>query len=93
MTVRTKELYDVGDDVRLTASFVDETGTPYDVSSAVCSVTSPSGVVSTPAVTHPGTGQYVATIRITEAGEWRQTWTATNGTFQQVQRKRLLARA
>lgn len=93
MTARTKELYDVGDDVRVTASFVDDAGTPYDVSTTVCEVTSPSGVVSTPAVTHPGTGEYTAIVRVTEAGSWSQKWTATNGTFQQVQKKRFLARA
>lgn len=73
--------YDVGDTVNL-----DVTVDPADVSTAaVCTVTTPDGTDSTPAVTSPATGQFSAGVVVDAAGLWTVKWVVT-GTGAGIQR-------
>jgi hypothetical protein len=61
--------YDVGDQVRVTATFTSLTGALTDAT-AVCTVKHPDGTLTTPAVTHGTTGVYTADIPIDAQGAW-----------------------
>lgn len=52
--------YDIGDVIPLSVIVRDDTGAPADAGAVVCTVTAPDGTTSTPAVTHAGTGHYIA---------------------------------
>lgn len=67
---------DVGDRVNVRYLAYNADGVLTDATVALA-VTSPSGVVSNPTVTHTATGTYDSTFDITAAGKWRWVWTAS----------------
>jgi len=67
---------DLGDAMRLEYQTVDADGNPVAATVAL-TVTSPSGVTSTPAVTSPVLGTYRSTFTLTAAGAWFWQWTAS----------------
>lgn len=60
----------------------DETGSPIDAT-VVLTVTAPDGTVTTPTVSHPGTGEYTADLPLSQAGDWLLVW-STSGTVTTV---------
>ncbi|MER6064832.1 hypothetical protein ABT167_27395 [Streptomyces sp. NPDC001792] len=72
-------IYFTGQDVRLSEAILDDTGAPATGTLVVTlTVTDPTGVTSTPAVTSAGSGVYVAAVSsVAVAGTWRYRWTAT----------------
>ena len=52
-------------------------GVPTDASTAVLTVTDPTGATSTPSVTHVSTGTYTATVACTLPGVWLYKWVGT----------------
>ncbi|MFF5029245.1 hypothetical protein ACFY2J_34180 [Streptomyces collinus] len=72
-------IFYTGQDVRLSETILDDTGAPATGSPAVTlTVTSPTGVVTTPTATSAGGGQYVAAVpAVSAAGTWLYRWTAT----------------
>lgn len=70
---------DVGDVVRIQATFRDIDGVARDPTTVTLRVRKPSGTVTTPAVSHPtpGSGVYYADVSLDEAGVWRYEWTTT----------------
>lgn len=69
-------MYDVGDRARLTFSLTDTAGAPAN-GTVVLTVTDPTGVTSTPAVTNPATGSYTADVDLDQAGRWTYRWVST----------------
>jgi hypothetical protein len=70
---------DVGDSVRLVATFKDFDGVARDPATVVLRVRKPSGEVLQPAVLHPqpGSGTYYAELVLDEAGWWVYEWETT----------------
>lgn len=60
----------------LTNTF-DVDGTPTDPTSVTLTITDPSGNVTTPSVTHSGTGVYTCDVACTADGVWLYKWTGT----------------
>jgi hypothetical protein len=52
-------------------------GVPTDATTAVLTITDPTGATSTPSVTHSGTGTYTATVPCTISGVWLYKWAGT----------------
>ena len=68
--------YDIGDVVRLTATFTDTGGSYADPTLVTFSVVDPSGNGSTDTstgavVAHPSTGVYTIDVSVDEAGVWQ----------------------
>ncbi|MER6533014.1 hypothetical protein ABT215_04165 [Streptomyces sp900105755] len=72
-------IYFSGQDVRLTETILDDTGAPVTGAvSVVLTVTDPTGVVTTPAVTSVGSGLYAGVVpAVSKSGVWLYRWTAT----------------
>lgn len=72
-------IYYTGQDVGLSATVLDDTGTPASGSLTVdVTVTDPSGTVTTPSTTSAGSGVYTAVVpSAATAGTWLYRWTAT----------------
>jgi len=72
-------IYYTGQDVGLTATVLDDDGSPATGTLAVSvSVTDPTGTVSTPAAAAAGGGTYTAVVSSVAAdGVWLYRWTAT----------------
>lgn len=68
---------DIGDDVTVSTE-VRVDGTLTAAATAVLSVTSPSGVVTSASVSNPSTGLYEAIVTATAAGRWLYKWTTTD---------------
>lgn len=73
----TTNRIDIGDRVRLTATFQDLDEVATDPTTVVCTVKAPSGPTSTPSVTRVAEGEYIADVDVTEAGLWRYRWAGT----------------
>ena len=70
--------YDIGDTVRLTASFSNSSGTPANPSGGVTlSITNPLGAVSAPSPTSSGGGVYYYDFAITMSGTHFYRWVGT----------------
>ena len=52
-------------------------GVPTDATLATLTITDPTGAVTTPSVTHSGTGTYTANVACTVAGIWTFLWEGT----------------
>jgi hypothetical protein len=52
-------------------------GTPTDATLATLTITDPTGAVTTPAVTHSGTGTYTANVACPVTGIWTYLWEGT----------------
>lgn len=72
-------LYFLGQDGGLSATVVDDTGSPATGALTVAlTVTDPSGTTSSPAAASAGGGRYVAVVQsLAAAGVWTYRWTAT----------------
>ena len=53
------------------------TGVPTDPTTAVLTITDPTGTVTTPAPTHTSTGTYTANVACTVVGIWTYLWEGT----------------
>jgi uncharacterized protein YfaS (alpha-2-macroglobulin family) len=75
----TMNRLDVGDSVRLVATFKDFDGVARDPATVTLRVRKPSGEVLRPAVLHPqpGSGTYYAELVLDEAGWWVYEWETT----------------
>lgn len=62
--------YDIGDKVRVTATFKDVADALVDPTNVVLKFKDPSAVVTTPTVTRTSLGIYYAEQSITAAGVW-----------------------
>ena len=69
-------VYDVGDAIQLATSVTDTTGAAADATMGL-TVTKPDGTTTSPAISHPGTGSYTATLTIDQAGTWFFKWSAS----------------
>ena len=69
--------YDIGDLVRLSATFTDLAGAPVSPSAVVLRVKAPDGTVSTPTPTNDGIGVYRHDLAVTQAGLWCYRWEGT----------------
>lgn len=80
MTVNT---YDIGDLVKISATFTDENGTATDPTTLEAAFKSPSGTISTftygtdPEVVRDSAGVYHLDISITESGRYDYRWSST----------------
>jgi hypothetical protein len=70
------QTYDVGDQPTFEHEVRDADGT-LTTATVVLTMTDPSGSTSTPSVTTPSTGLYVAIVTLDEAGTWFGVWTAS----------------
>jgi hypothetical protein len=70
--------YVLGQRARLRTTVTDEAGAATDATT-VLTVTAPDGTITTPAVTHDGTGVYHADVTFTQVGDWLRVW-STSGT-------------
>lgn len=70
-------VYDIGDNVKFTATFGTSTGGVN--TTAVMKLLEPDGTILTPSVTHVATtkGSYYTTEVMTQAGRHVQRWTGT----------------
>lgn len=62
--------YDIGDKVRVSGTFKDVDDNLVDPSAVVIKFKAPDTTITTPAVSHPGTGIYYADQSITAPGKW-----------------------
>jgi len=69
-------VYDVGDQVRLTAQFDASDGIGTDTTVSL-KILAPDGTSTTPTPTSHGTGSYSQLLSLTMAGRWRYRWTGT----------------
>lgn len=76
-------IYFLGQDVGLSATVVDNAGSPAPGPLSVAlTVTDPSGVTSSPAASSAGGGRYVAVVpSVSAAGVWTYRWAATGVGF------------
>lgn len=70
-------MYDLGDAVQLAYANTDSSGNPANAGTVTLTITAPDGTTSTPAVTNPSTGSYVATYQTTQVGLHGSRWLAT----------------
>lgn len=63
--------YDVGDTVRVTATFRNENGALDDPADVACIIRRPNGVNIEPTPTSSSTGIWSATVNIDDSGVWR----------------------
>lgn len=68
--------YVLGQRVSLRTTVTDAAGVATDATT-VLTVTAPDGTVTTPAVTHPGTGLYSADVTFNQAGDWLRVWSTS----------------
>lgn len=61
--------FDIGDRVRLKASFSDE-GAAVDPTSVTCTVRAPDGALTSPGVSKDDVGRYSAEVAPDSAGAW-----------------------
>lgn len=63
-------IFDIGDEVTVTASFTDKDGGAADPTITTFKVLSPLGVLTFPTVYQTGTGEYYASFVVTRRGIW-----------------------
>lgn len=73
-------IYDIGDGVRVTATFTDLGGNLADPTTVSVTVTSPSGVESTPAIVNPSVGVHYTEFTLTEGHNTTPWWVKFTGT-------------
>lgn len=91
-------LYDVGDQTRISSAFVNLAGAAIDPTTVIFKFRSPSAVVTTSyvygvdgAVIKDSVGNYHVDLALTEAGYWSYRWEST-GVGQAAGEQRLLVR-
>lgn len=65
-----------GTSVKLSAS-LSIAGAPADAASVILRAKDPVGTVTTPPVSHDGTGRYSSQLAVSRAGQWWFRWEAT----------------
>jgi hypothetical protein len=79
----TINVYDIGDNVKMTGAFTDSNDDPADPSGVQLAYEDPSGNVTTlvygvdAAVVKNSTGSYYVELEVDEAGDWHYRWIAT----------------
>lgn len=68
------ERVQIGTIVTLTGRFTGLDGKPADPTTVSCMVRTPSGTVTSPAVSQSSTGVYTVSVRASESGEWWYRW-------------------
>lgn len=71
------DAYDIGDTVRLTATFTNESAANADPTTVTVSIRAPDGTVTTPTATQSSTGVYYCDLAVTMAGVWRYRFAGT----------------
>lgn len=71
--------FDVGDTVRLTATFRDPDGNLMDPASVTLQIRKPSGEVVSVPVVRDSTGVYHGDVTVDESGLWTYRWYAPGG--------------
>lgn len=71
--------FDVGDTVRLTATFRDAEGNLIDPASVTLRVRKPGGVIITVSVTRESLGVYRGDVSVDVPGTWLYEWSAPGG--------------
>jgi hypothetical protein len=69
--------YDIGDGIRITATFTNLSGGLADPTTIVFKLKAPSGTVTTPTVTHLSTGVYYVDVIPNVKGSWLYRWEGT----------------
>lgn len=74
--------YDIGDQVRVTATLTDLAGTATDPTAVTLTVRKPDGTSTSytygaGTVTKSATGVYYKDVDVDQAGEWNYRWTGT----------------
>jgi uncharacterized membrane protein len=62
--------YHVGDNVRITTTFTNLSGTATNPTAVTCSIKSPAGTITTPTPVNSGTGVYYVDLALSLAGDW-----------------------
>jgi hypothetical protein len=71
-------VYDIGDAPTFAwLVYADAAKTTPTDATVVLRVKAPDGTVTTPSVTHVGTGSYSARVTLSAAGPWSYRWEAT----------------
>lgn len=73
----TIQIFDIGDTVKMQATFKDDSGDLSDPASVTLTVKDPDGDTSTPSVTKESTGVYYGTVQVDTAGTWRYRFEST----------------
>jgi uncharacterized protein YjdB len=71
------DTYNVGDGVRITATFTDITGAINDPTTVTFQAKDPHGAVITNPATKQSTGIYYADLVLTAPGIWHYRWAGT----------------
>lgn len=73
-------VYDIGDQVRVSVVFTDEYGVEHDPTSLLCQIKNADGVETyytygeSPALTRENTGTFYVDVLATKAGTWHYRW-------------------
>ena len=86
--------FDIGDRVRITATFTDLAGAVADPTTVALTVKAPDGTLTSPSNSKDSTGVYHADVNPDASGTWWYRWTGTGalvaaeeGTFSVRQRQ------
>lgn len=71
--------YNAGSTVRLTQQYTDSNGALANPTTVVLRVRPPDGVITTPTVTNPSTGNFESLFNVDDAGRWVYEWRTTGG--------------
>ena len=85
------QTFDIGDVVRLEASFKNAANVATTPTTTVLTLKMPDGTLSTPAITANGTGVYYYDVLFSASGAWTYRWVAT-GTVQTAEEGRVYVR-
>lgn len=69
--------FDIGDSVRLTATFTNLAGSLTNPTTVVCTIRRPDGNSSTLSNSTSSTGVYTADVTVDQSGEWNYRWSGT----------------
>lgn len=86
------DAYDVGDTVRLTATFTDASDVDANPTTVTVSVRAPDGMTTTPTATQDSTGIWYYDLTLSQAGTWRYRFAGT-GALVAAAEGQLFARA
>jgi hypothetical protein len=75
-----RHIYDIGDEVTLTATFTDpETEELVDPEAVACTVLTGAKKTLTPSVTKASKGVYIAKVQAASSGTWHYAFDGTGG--------------
>jgi hypothetical protein len=70
-------VYDIGDGIRITATFTNLDGALQDPTAVVFRLLDPQAIMTTPSFVRDGTGLYHVDILATSKGTWQYRWEGT----------------